>query len=210
MTKKRLINRMKSKFLGGGLLFLSNISLISVGFSAWSISTVGSAEAYITVGVEELYDFIYTDSSYAMTPFSLGNDGFIQDGMVLSSINVSYYFGIDVVKFGAVSNDKSSVSVSFSLSEEISRLVNADYLSGTYRYDFKGENTFANSGSLSIGTGNASGTFEINNVSGDEDIPFAIQFTFSISDFDKYAFLMNSLTDSSYFTFGMKVTGEPK
>ena len=145
-----------------------------------------------------------------MTPFSLGNDGFIQDGMVLSSINVSYYFGIDVVKFGAVSNDKSSVSVSFSLSEEISRLVNADYLSGTYRYDFKGENTFANSGSLSIGTGNASGTFEINNVSGDEDIPFAIQFTFSISDFDKYAFLMNSLTDSSYFTFGMKVTGEPK
>lgn len=210
MAKKRLINRLMSKFFGGGLLFLSNISLISVGFSAWSIGTVGSAEAYISVGVEDVYNFIYTDASHVMSPFSLGNDGFIQDGMVLSSVNVSYYFKIDVEKFGAVSNDKSSVTVNFALSEEKPRLVNEDFLSGIYHYDSNGENKFADSGTLSIASGNASGTFDVNGVSGEEDIPFAIQFTFSISDFEKYTSLISTLTDSSYFTFSMKVTGEPK
>mgnify|MGYP004697168639 CR=1 FL=1 len=145
-----------------------------------------------------------------MSPFSLGNDGFIQDGMILSSINVSYYFKIDVEKFGAVSNDKSSVTVNFALSEEKPRLVNGDYLSGMYHYDPNGENKFADSGALSIASGNASGSFDVNDVSGEEDIPFAIQFTFLISDFEKYTSFISTLTDSSYFTFSMKVTGEPK
>lgn len=210
MAKKSLISRMKSKFLGGGLLFLSNISLVSVGFSAWSIGTVGSAEAQITVGVDNVYDFIYNDPSYGMKLFSLGNDGFIQDGMVLTSINVSYYFKINAVKFKGVSNGKNSAGIGFSLIEEKPILVNADYLAGTYSYDSKGNGTFANSGNLEITNGIASGAFEVNDISGEEDVPFAIRFVFSINDSEKYVSLMDSLTDSSYFSFVMKVTGEPR
>lgn len=61
MTKKSLHFKMKSQIFGGGLLFLSNISLFSIGYSSWMVSAQSTLTdpIYVSVGdvVEELPNF---------------------------------------------------------------------------------------------------------------------------------------------------------
>lgn len=53
--KKNKLKRISSKiFLG--VLFLSNISLISIGFASWTIGGAISADAEIKATVEDLVD----------------------------------------------------------------------------------------------------------------------------------------------------------
>lgn len=54
--KKNKLNRISSMISFGGLLFLSNISLISIGFASWTIGGAISADAEIKVTVEDLVD----------------------------------------------------------------------------------------------------------------------------------------------------------
>lgn len=90
-----------SKFFGGGLLLLSNISLISVGFSAWSIGTVGSAEIPITVAVEDVIDINrYIHYSNEADIFEFCRDGIMSDGMIVPN-------GDAIVNFEVVLDDAS-------------------------------------------------------------------------------------------------------
>lgn len=52
--KKNKLKRISSRILG--VLFLSNLSLISIGFSAWSIVGAASAEAQIQVSAADVID----------------------------------------------------------------------------------------------------------------------------------------------------------
>lgn len=92
---------MKSKFLGG-LLFLSNISLISVGFSAWSIGAVTTGEAQINVSAADLIDinnyFVFegTPSVFEYTSEGIANDHVIDSSLENQEGYISIPFQIDV------------------------------------------------------------------------------------------------------------------
>ena len=64
----------------GGLLFLSNVSLISIGFSAWSIGGAASAEAQIRVSAADVIDlnqyFTFVDSP---TIFEYTSEGLVKN-----------------------------------------------------------------------------------------------------------------------------------
>ena len=93
MAKKSLINKMKSKFLGG-VLFLSNISLVSVSFSAWSIGMVGSAKAEIHVEAADLtyaINFKSLDSGYSFCKYGFVNS----DGQIFDSATYAFCFSMN-------------------------------------------------------------------------------------------------------------------
>lgn len=81
--KKNKLKKISSRICGGGLLFLSNISLISIGFSAWTIGGATNAEAEIKVSVDDVIDlnqyFTFVDSP---TIFECTSDGIANDHVV--------------------------------------------------------------------------------------------------------------------------------
>lgn len=60
--KKNKLKKISPRFFWG-ILFLSNISLISIGFSAWSISGAASVEAQIQVSAADVNNFVSDDNS---------------------------------------------------------------------------------------------------------------------------------------------------
>ena len=76
--KKNKLKRISSRICGG-LLFLSNIALFSVGFSAWSIGGAASAEAQIPVSAEDVIDLenifqIQQPEMFQYSPYGIVRD----------------------------------------------------------------------------------------------------------------------------------------
>lgn len=104
--KKNKLKRISPRIFWG-VLFLSNISLISIGFSAWSISVAASAEAQIQVSAADVIDlnqyFTFVDSP---TIFEYTSDGLVKDHAISSTTLDGYIeipFRIDV-KGGKLKN----------------------------------------------------------------------------------------------------------
>ncbi len=85
-----------------GVLLLSNISLISVGFSIWSTGGVTTGEAQIDVSAAGIVDINNYISYGAAIIFDYCKDGVIQDGMIVTEGDVIINFTIDLND----SNDK--------------------------------------------------------------------------------------------------------
>lgn len=92
MKKKLSLKKFLSRRLAWGVLLLSNLSLISIGFSAWSISAVTTAEAEINVSAADLIDLnklfeIQTPRRFRMDPTaSLGmRPSFLTDMFIFRS-----------------------------------------------------------------------------------------------------------------------------
>lgn len=117
--KKNKRKRISSKiFLG--VLFLSNISLISISFSAWSISGATSAEAQIQVSAADVIDlnqyFTFIESP---TIFECTSEGIVNDYTVDTSAKnqegyIKIPFRIDV-KSGKISDHLESGAKGFTL-----------------------------------------------------------------------------------------------
>lgn len=78
----------------GGVLLLSNLSLVSIGFSTWSIGGVTTGEAQINVSAADLIEAnIFSDIKYVS--FSLGKEGIVDDdifsktGSLIVSFNIN-------------------------------------------------------------------------------------------------------------------------
>lgn len=98
--KKNNLKRISSRILFWGVLFLSNLSLISIGFSAWSIVGAASAETQIQVSAADVIDlnqyFTFVDSP---TIFEYTSDGLVKDYVVGAETLEGYIkipFRIDV------------------------------------------------------------------------------------------------------------------
>ena len=71
----------------GGVLLLSNLSLVSIGFSAWSIGAVTTAEAQINVSAADIISgSIFEEIN--VTSFTLSADGIVQNGAIVDSGNI--------------------------------------------------------------------------------------------------------------------------
>lgn len=98
--KKNKLNRISSMISFWGLLFLSNISLISIGFASWTIGGAASAEAQIQVSAADVIDlnqyFTFVDSP---TIFEYTSNGLVKDHAISSATLDGYIeipFRIDV------------------------------------------------------------------------------------------------------------------
>lgn len=96
--KKNKLKRISSMISFGGLLFLSNISLISIGFASWTIGGAISADAEIKVTVEDLVDLnSYFDFQGETSLFSYCSDGIIEDQTIVNHGNLCIPFQINVL-----------------------------------------------------------------------------------------------------------------
>lgn len=115
--KKNKLKRISSKIFWG-VLFLSNISLISIGFSAWSIVGAASAETQIQVSAADVIDlnqyFTFVDSPAI---FEYTSNGLVKDHAISSATLDGYIeipFRIDI-KGGKIRDHLSSNRTGFTL-----------------------------------------------------------------------------------------------
>lgn len=87
MKKKLSLKKFLSRRLAGGVLLLSNLSLVSIGFSAWSIGAVTTAEAQINVSAADIISGnIFEEINAA--PFTLSPDGIVKNDAIVDSGNI--------------------------------------------------------------------------------------------------------------------------
>ena len=84
MKKKLSLKKFLSRRLAGGVLLLSNLSLVSIGFSAWSIGAVTTAEAEINVSAADLIELNKLFEIQTPRMFSYGSYGIIRDETIVS------------------------------------------------------------------------------------------------------------------------------
>lgn len=84
MKKKLSLKKLITQKLAGGVLLLSNISLVSIGFSAWSIGASGVGEAQLDVSAADLIDLNQLFEIQTPRMFSYGSYGVIRDETIVS------------------------------------------------------------------------------------------------------------------------------
>lgn len=84
MKKKLSLKKLITQRLAGGVLLLSNISLVSIGFSAWSIGAGGVGEAQLDVSAADLIDLNQLFEIQTPRMFSYGSYGIIRDETIVS------------------------------------------------------------------------------------------------------------------------------
>ena len=139
--KKNKLNRISSMISFGGLLFLSNISLISIGFASWTIGGAASAETQIQVSAADVIDlnqyFTFVDSP---TIFEYTSNGLVKDHAISSATLDGYIeipFRIDV-KGGKIRDHLSSNQTGFTLGTAlVDRNQNLDLFSVCSATDIK-------------------------------------------------------------------------
>ena len=94
-SKRRRRNRFSNLF-GGGLLLASSISLVSIGFSTWSICD--RADADINIAADDVIEEQVVSIKTAIYNFSIGPDGLVIDHTISSSGTMTIGFSIDNVK----------------------------------------------------------------------------------------------------------------
>lgn len=183
----------------GGVLFLSNISLISIGFSAWSIGGVTSAEAQIQVSAADVIDLKNIFQIQKPEMFQYCPYGIVRDETLVS--NGYIYFPLVINTSDENFNDLLSSDNSLSFDFEITnnstlRIFNDSYLEksddGTYNafysFDKLGfSSNYASSVKCNISNQMATSRFTIENTDGlfgINQIYFKIRLGFSFSDYE--------------------------
>lgn len=80
----------------GGVLLLSNLSLVSIGFSAWSIGAVTTGEAQINVSAAGIVDVNSYINYGTATIFDYCKDGIISNDTIVTNGDVIVNFTINL------------------------------------------------------------------------------------------------------------------
>ena len=227
MKRNRFVKKITSWIRGGGLLFLSNISLVSVGFASWTIGGATSADAEIKVAVDG--DIIDLNSYFTFdgvpTLFEYTSVGLVKDETVDSNnpVKDGYIqipFQIDT-KSGTISDHLASGSKGFEL-----RTVLIDKNTGLDLFgtsvcsvtesllafkttnDISSTDYLLSSTSISSVNKETSADFNLDDFSfiSQSKVYFSVQYklTFNVDDFK--AEIFDKLTDGS-FLFSFKAGG---
>ncbi|HAS56264.1 MAG TPA: hypothetical protein DCR94_03250 [Firmicutes bacterium] len=200
VKKNKHVRTLLSRISGGGLLFLSNISLISIGFSAWSIGETASAEAQIKVGAADVIDLqnifqIQTPEIFQYSPY-----GIVQDETFVSNGNIFFPLIINTSDegFSRLLSSDNTLSFDFEIvNTGTFGIFNDGYLEksedGTYNafYSFDKEgfsSNFTSSVKCNISNQTATTRFAIGNTDGlfeSGRIYFKIRLGFSFSDYER-------------------------
>ena len=170
--KKIKLKKISSRICGGGLLFLSNVSLISIGFSAWSIGGAASAEAQIQVSAADVIDlnqyFTFVDSP---TVFECTADGIANDYVVNTTSEtqegyIQIPFRINVGN-GKIRNHIAEGATGFTLGTTlVDKNSSLDFFStasvSEVKLACKDSNSFADSDYSSVSLSNVASDKELN------------------------------------------------
>lgn len=197
--KKNKLKRISSRICGGGLLFLSNISLISIGFSAWSISGAASAEAQIQVSAADVIDLKNIFQIQKPEMFQYCPYGIVRDETLVSNGYIYFPLVINTSdeNFSSLLSSDNSLSFDFEITNNSTfAIFNDSYLEksddGTYNafysFDKLGfSSNYASSVKCNISNQMATSRFTIENTDGlfgINQIYFKIRLGFSFSDYE--------------------------
>lgn len=96
MKKKLSLKKLITQRLAGGVLLLSNISLVSIGFSAWSIGASGVGEAQLDVRAAGIVDVNNYINYGTATVFDYCRDGIISNDTIVTEGDVVVNFTINL------------------------------------------------------------------------------------------------------------------
>ena len=197
--KKNKLKRVSSRICGGGLLFLSNISLISIGFSAWSIGGVTSAEAQIQVSAADVIDLKNIFQIQKPEMFQYCPYGIVRDETLVSNGYIYFPLVINTSdeNFNNLLSSDNSLSFDFEITNNSTfGIFNDSYLErsddGTYNafysFDKLGfSSNYASSVKCNISNQMATSRFTIENTDGlfgINQIYFKIRLGFTFSDYE--------------------------
>lgn len=119
LTKKKI----NSRFVRGGLLFLSSLSLISVGFASWNVGNAEGASANFSVDADRVFnigeiiqlDKSKGDNNTGIACFDYCKDGFVNDDQVDINNGLFYVYAkldLDAIRKAYGKTDDISVYTS--------------------------------------------------------------------------------------------------
>lgn len=196
--KKNKLKRISPRiFLG--VLFLSNISLISIGFSAWSISGAASAKAQIQVSAADVIDLknifqIQKPEMFKYCPYGIVRDEtLVSDGYIFFPLVIN----TSDEDFSKLLSSDNSLSFDFEITNNSTfGIFNDSYLEksddGTYNafYSFDKSDfssNYASSVKCNVSNQMATSRFIIENTDGlfeTNQIYFKIRLGFSFTDYE--------------------------
>ena len=196
--KKNKLKRISPRiFLG--VLFLSNISLISIGFSAWSISGAASEEAQIQVSAADVIDLknifqIQKPEMFKYCPYGIVRDEtLVSDGYIFFPLVIN----TSDEDFSKLLSSDNSLSFDFEITNNSTfGIFNDSYLEksddGTYNafYSFDKSDfssNYASSVKCNVSNQMATSRFIIENTDGlfeTNQIYFKIRLGFSFTDYE--------------------------
>lgn len=197
--KKNKLKRISPRIFWG-LLFLSNISLISIGFSAWSISGgAASAEAQIQVSAADVIDLKNIFQIQKPEMFQYCPYGIVRDETLVSDGQIFFPLVINTSDedFSKLLSSDNSLSFDFEIiNNSTFGIFNDSYLEksddGTYNafYSFDKSDfssNYASSVKCNISNQMATSRFIIENTDGlfeNNQIYFKIRLGFSFTDYE--------------------------
>lgn len=142
MPRRKKKNKLASS-LSGGILFLSVVSLVSVGFSAWTIGS-NDANATFNMSADDVDGtnkyFFFNESSGSIdepsvtnppVPFDYNDYGVIKDGVVSSQGQFAFFMAVLLRgENGIYKNNETLSEFSFKYLVSCSGAPLLDYLSG--------------------------------------------------------------------------------
>ena len=197
--KKNKLKRISPRIFWG-LLFLSNISLISIGFSAWSISGgAASAEAQIQVSAADVIDLKNIFQIQKPEMFQYCPYGIVRDETLVSDGQIFFPLVINTSDedFSKLLSSDNSLSFDFEIiNNSTFGIFNDSYLEksddGTYNafYSFDKSDfssNYASSVKCNVSNQMATSRFIIENTDGlfeTNQIYFKIRLGFSFTDYE--------------------------
>lgn len=199
---------------GGGLLLLSSISLVSTGFSAWTIGIVGnSAEAQMSVGAADVENMITFDSKSGDVCFS--KYGFVDsEDKITDSYTFSYSFILNQAaarSAGYINNSSLTLKISLLDGDTVSKFIylfRNGYLTANFGIIYNNINVAAAKGTYSGDYILASAI--IPNVNDLEKELFCIDLTLNyVTTKSQYIeTFFNTLTSDAIFSFSLCVEAQ--
>lgn len=173
MKKKLSLKKFLSRRLAGGVLLLSNLSLISIGFSAWSIGAVTTGEAQINVSAAGIVDVNSYINYGTATVFDYCKDGIISNDTIVTEGDVVVNFTINLNDSSDKIANHLDGAASFSLTTTFTN--GSEGVSGIF-------STYLDSVTLSASTSQNEVNYRLSPTKRDVDGSETCKTTFLISD----------------------------
>lgn len=213
-SKRRRRNRFSNLF-GGGLLLLSSLSLVSIGFSTWSIGS-GNADGSIYLGADSITDYssyvtIHTNPSF----FKFAKSGLVVDDTIVYKASATFEYDV-AIKDGLAKENGGLSQIGFDV-ELIDKgtfgLISATYMGSSPNIAIKSDfssGTISNQTSSFITNGvKTSFTYNSSSLVAVNSIKYSLSYSFDFSSY-KDSFetsIYNNIKDNDFsFLFRVGVS----
>ncbi len=207
MNPKALAKKKKSsRILRGGLLFLSSLSLISVGFASWNIGNGGRVETGLIITAEDTESIISFESKEGTA--SICKYGFVGlDGQLTDSFSFAYRFILNQTlarSINCIVGNETNLEISLINSSDESQFINLirkGYLSGNVSTIYNGMNGTASK--LAYFGNGISCTLRIANMTETEKetVTLNVVLNFDTSKSAEMQTYISSLPENSVFSY---------